>query len=134
MVVRPGTQKGGARTKVGVTMSDGDSDQANREVEADEEAVLDSEEAALLHLTRHGELRRALPWEQWSFREKANFYMDRIFLGFLAVFLLVLIAEVCYKMWYVTDVQKISVFLTEASSGLLGWLFAQEEDEQQFEL
>ncbi|CAL8401095.1 unnamed protein product [Arctogadus glacialis] len=112
-------------------MSDGDSDQA---VEADEEAELDSDEAALLYFSRQGDSRRALPWDQWSFREKANFLMDRIFLGFLAVFLLLLFAEVCYKVWYLTDVRKIAAFLTDASGGLVDWLFAKVEDEERVEL
>ncbi|CAL8336355.1 unnamed protein product [Lota lota] len=121
-------------------MSDGDGDEANQEAEppeapeADEEAEVESDEAALWHFGRYRESRLALPWEQWSFREKANFCMDRLFLGFLAIFLLLLFSEVCYKMWYVTNVRKIAAFLKDSSTGLFGWLFAQEEGEELFEL
>ncbi|KAJ3601961.1 hypothetical protein NHX12_029722 [Muraenolepis orangiensis] len=84
-----------------------------------EDVALGSEEAALFHIGRYVESRRALPWEQWSSREKANYCLDRFFLGFLAVFLLVLFAEVCYKTWYVTNLRVI-----------VTWLFGQEEKEE----
>lgn len=109
-------------------MSNGESD----EVETPED--MENEEAAMMHIGRYVESRRALPYEQWTFREKANYYMDRVFLGFLAVFLLVLFAEVCYKIWYVTNLTKIAAFLTDAGGLMFGWLFAQEEKEERFDL
>ena len=117
-------------------MSDGDGDEVNQEVEAPEleDEEMGAEEAALLHFGRYCESRRLLPWEQWSYREKVNYCLDRIFLVFLVAFLFVLLAEVCYKMWYVTNIMKIAAFLKDSSTWLFGWLFAQEEKEELFEL
>lgn len=118
-------------------MSDGEGDEVNQEMEAPEEEEdeeVGTEESAMLHIGRYVESRRALPWEQWSFREKASYYMDRFFLGFLAIFLFVLMCEVCYKAWYVTNLRKIAAFLTDSGTFLFGWLFAQEEKEERFEL
>ncbi|XP_077386331.1 uncharacterized protein LOC144024114 [Festucalex cinctus] len=107
--------------------------EGGREVEAPESDV-DEAEAALLHFGKYNEARRARPWEQWSSREKANYYIDRFFFGFLVVFLLVLLAECAYKMWYVTNVRKIVEFASDAVAFLIDRLLAQEGGEELAEL
>lgn len=98
------------------------------------EEELDSEQQALLHLGKIIEARRALPWEQWTFREKASFYMDRIFIGFLVISVLLLLGEFAYKMWYVTNVKKIAMFVSDSLIYLFNWLTTQEKQEELFEL
>lgn len=103
------------------------------EVEAPEEDI-DDEEAALLHFAKYSEARRALPWEQWTFREKTSYYLDRIFIGFLIVCLLVFVGEGVYKVWYVTNVKKIEEFMSSVAAFLFNWLFTQEKHEELAEL
>lgn len=114
-------------------MADPDETEGVQNMEAPEEDM-DDEQRALLHFSKYREARQALPWEQWTFREKANYYMDRIFLGFLAIFLLVLMGEFGYKMWYVTNVNKIAEFVTDSVVFLFDWLFTQERQEELIEL
>ncbi len=98
------------------------------------EEELDSEHEALIHLSKIIEARRALPWEQWTFKEKAIYYMDRIFLGFLAIALLMLLGEFGFKMWYVTNIKKIAEFVSDSLVFLFNWLFTQEKQEELIEL
>lgn len=108
-------------------------EEESQDPEASEEE-LDDEHAALLRLGKYCEARRTLPWNQWTFREKANFYLDRIFLGFLAIFLLVMLGEFVYKVWYVSNMKKIAVFMTDSVIYLFNWLSTQERQEELFEL
>lgn len=114
-------------------MADTDGADGGQDLEAPEEE-LDSEHAALIHFGKYHEAQLALPWEQWTFRQKANFCMDRIFLGFLAIFLIIVLGEFGYKMWYVTDVKKIAEFVSDSVVFLFDWLFTQERQEELFEL
>lgn len=114
-------------------MADTDRAEGGQDPEALEEE-LDDEQEALLHFGKYSDVQRARPWEQWSFREKANFYMDRIFLGFLVLFLLMMMGECGYKMWYVTNVKKIATFVSESVVFLFNWLFTQDRQEELFEL
>lgn len=98
-----------------------------QDLEAPEEEVGDEHEQALLHFGKLNEARQATPWEQWTFREKANYYIDRIFLGVLVIFFLMLLGEFGYKMWYVTNGKKIIEFLSN-------FLFTQERQGQLAEL
>lgn len=98
------------------------------------ETDVDEAEAALLHFGKYNEVRRARPWEQWSSREKANYYIDRFFFGFLIAFLLVLLAECVYKIWYVTNVRMIVEFVSDAVVFLFDRLLAQEGGEELAEL
>ncbi|KAK9528624.1 hypothetical protein VZT92_012776 [Zoarces viviparus] len=114
-------------------MADTDGADGGQDLEAPEEE-LDSEHTALIHFGKYFEAQLALPWEQWTFRQKANFCMDRIFLGFLAIFLIILLGEFGFKMWYVTDVKKIAEFVSDWVVFLFNWLFTQERQEEFFEL
>ncbi|KAJ0068666.1 hypothetical protein NL108_010336 [Boleophthalmus pectinirostris] len=98
------------------------------------EEVLDDEQAALLQFSKYIEMRRSLPWEQWTFREKINFYLDRIFLGLLIVFVIVALCEFVYKMWYVTNVKKITEFVVDSLVFVFEWLFKQDKQEELIEL
>nr|CBN80744.1 Uncharacterized protein [Dicentrarchus labrax] len=113
-------------------MADTDEAEGGQDLEAPEEEL--DEHAALLHLGKYGEARRALPWEQWTFRERANFYMDRIFLGLLVIFLVMTLGECSYKVWYVTNVKKIAVSVVDSVVSLFDWLLTQERQEELFEL
>lgn len=99
-----------------------------------EEEEMDDEQKALLHFGKYSEARHALPWEQWTFREKANFYADRIFFTFLVIFVLVLLGECAYKMWYLTNVNKIVESVLDSVSSLSNWLSTQARQEELFEL
>ncbi len=114
-------------------MADTDGAEGVQNVEAPEEEQHDEQEA-LIHFSKYGEARRALPWEQWTFREKANYYIDRIFLGILIIFFLMLLGEFGYKMWYVTNMKKIAEFVSESVVLLFNWLFTQERQEELVEL
>lgn len=114
-------------------MAETDGADESQDLEAPEED-LDDEHQALLHLSKHGEARRLLPWEQWTFKEKANYCMDRIFLGILVLFLIVLLAECLYKMWYVSNVNKVPEFVLDSVLSLFNWLFTQERHEELAEL
>lgn len=114
-------------------MADTEGTEAGQDQEAAEEE-LDDEESALLHFSKYSEARRALPWEQWTFRERASYYMDRIFLGFLILFFLMLLGEFAYKMWYITSVKTIAEYLSTSVIFLFNWLFTQERSEEQSEL
>lgn len=114
-------------------MADTDRSEDGQDLEAPEEE-LDDEQKALLHFGKYCEARRAAPWEQWSFREKANFYIDRIFLTFLTIFVLVLLGECVYKMWYLTNVNKVVGSAADSVISLLNWLSIQERQEELFEL
>lgn len=114
-------------------MSDTEEAEGTQDLEAPDEE-LEDEEDPLLHFSKYIEARRGLPWEQWTFREKANFYIDRIFLGVLFIFLLVLMGECCYKMWYVTNMKKIVASVSDIVVFLFNWLSAQEKQEELFEL
>lgn len=113
-------------------MADTDGTEGAQDMEAPEEEMDD--EAALLHFSTYSETRHALPWQQWSTREKANYYMDRIFVGLLVVFLLVVLGEFGYKIWYVTNVKKIAEFVSDLVVFVADWLFTQERQEEQAEL
>lgn len=113
-------------------MADTDAPEGGQDPEAPVEEL--DEQEALLHFGKYHEARRAQPWQQWTFREKANFYVDRIFLGFLVIFLIMLLGESGYKIWYVTNVKKILEFVVESVVFLFDWLFTQERQEELFEL
>lgn len=98
-----------------------------REMEAQEEI---SEEEALLHFGRYTEARAGLPWEQRTFKEKLMHHLDRIFLAFLAIFFLVVVSELAYKIWYVTNWKKILEFIFDSVS----YLFMQNNEEELLEL
>lgn len=114
-------------------MADTEGSEGGQDLEAPEEE-LDDEQKALLHFGKYCEARRALPWEQWTFREKANFCIDRIFLTFLVIFVLALLGECVYKMWYLTNVNKIVGSAAESVISLFNWLSTQERQEELFEL
>lgn len=98
------------------------------------EEDLDEEQKALLHFGKYCEARRTLPWEQWTFREKANFYIDRIFFTFLVIFVLVVLGESIYKMWYLTNVNKFVESAADSVISLFNWLSTQDRQEELFEL
>ncbi|KAL1272424.1 hypothetical protein QQF64_028286 [Cirrhinus molitorella] len=108
-------------------MAEGDGAVEEREMETQE---INSDEEALLHFGKYSEARAAMPWEQRTFKEKVLHHVDRIFLIFLALFLLVLLGDFLYKMWYVTSWRKIWEFILETVS----YLFIQEKDEELIEL
>lgn len=114
-------------------MADTDEAEGGQDPEAPE-AELDSEDAALKHFGKYFEDQHAQPWEQWTFRRKANFYMDRIFLGFLVICFIVFMGECTYKIWYVTNLKKIAEFGSDLVVFLFDWLFAQDRQEELFEL
>lgn len=114
-------------------MASTDETEDSQDPEAPEED-LDDEEQVLLHLSKHGDSRRAQPWEHWTFREKANYCIDRIFLVFLVLFVMVLLIECGYKMWYVSNVKKIAEFVSDCVIFLINWLFTQERQEELVEL
>ena len=99
------------------------------EVEAPPEEG-DTEEAALYHFGRYSDMRRAVPWEQRSTSEKVGYYLDRGFMVFIVLFLMVLFGECVYKFWYVTNVDKIMEFVSD----IVSWLFTQDKDEELDEL
>lgn len=99
----------------------GEPDRADGDLEGEDSR----EQEALLQISKHGEMRQGLSWEQRTFREKAIYYADRIFLGFLFVFFLMLLAEFGYKMWYVMNASKPA----DLAVSLSDWLFAQERRE-----
>lgn len=114
-------------------MTNADEAEGSQDLEAPEED-LDDELQTLLHFSKHGDSRRAQPWQQWTFREKANYLMDRIFLGFLILFLIVLLCECGYKMWYVSNMKKMVQYVSDSVIFMFDWLFAQERQEELFEL
>lgn len=114
-------------------MADTERSEGGQDLEAPEEE-LDDEQKALLHFGKYCEARRVLPWEQWTFREKANFYIDRIFITFLVIVVLALLGECVYKMWYLSNVNKIVVSAANSVINLLNWLSTQERQEELFEL
>ncbi|KAM8953757.1 small integral membrane protein 40 [Pelodytes ibericus] len=67
------------------------------------------------------------PWEQRSTLMKIVYFADRIFLGFLAIFLLVLIGEVTYILYNIVPWPAIS-------RGLRDWLLTQEDKEEELDL
>ncbi|KAI4902987.1 hypothetical protein NFI96_012024, partial [Prochilodus magdalenae] len=79
-----------------------DADGTGEEREMEEVQEFNSEEEALLYFGRYSEARAALPWEQRSLKEKVMHHLDRIFLVFLAIFLMVVLLEAAYKFWYIT--------------------------------
>lgn len=114
-------------------MAESDEAEGGQDLEAPEEDLTD-ERQALEHFGKYHEARRSLPWEQWTFKEKTNFYMDRIFLGLLVFFLIMLLGECGFKMWYVTNVKKIVEFVSDSVVFLFDFLFAQQRQEELFEL
>lgn len=104
---------------------------------AEEEQDLEAPEEeldALLYFSKYRETQFEKPWQQWTFRDKANYYMDRMFLGFLATFVVILIGECGYKIWYVTNVNKIVEFVSNTVVFLFDGLFPQERQEEVGEL
>lgn len=112
-------------------MADTDEAEGNQNLEAPEDEIQDE---ALLHISKYCEARRALPWEQWTYKEKAMYFMDHIFIGILVIFILVMLGECSYKMWYVTNVKKIAVFVSDSVAFVSSWLFTQEGQEELLEL
>lgn len=100
------------------------------EVRTEEEGEFEDEEAILLHFQRYSEARQALPWSERTLREKVSYYLDRIFLVFLCVLVLVFLAEAVYKMWYVTNLKAIY----KSVSDIVTYLLTQEEEEELIEL
>lgn len=111
-------------------MADTDRIEGDQDLEAPEEDL----DAAFVHFGKYSEARLARPWEQWSFKEKANFCMDRIFLGVLVIFLFMLLAEFGYKMSFVIDMRKVAAFMSDSVDSLFDWLFTQERQEELLEL
>lgn len=114
-------------------MAEEDREEESHDLESPEEELSD-ETDALIHLGKYAEARRALPWNQWTLREKITFYLDRIFFVFLAIFVLLFIGEFVYKMWYVTNMKKIAEFVTDSVIYLFNWLSTQEKHEELLEL
>lgn len=114
-------------------MSDTERSEGGQDFE-DPEEELDDEQKALLHFGKYCETRRALPWEQWTFREKAHYYIDRIFLTFLVIFVLGVLGECVYKMCYLTNVNKIVGSAADSVISLFNWLSIQERQEELLEL
>lgn len=114
-------------------MADAERSEGDQDLEAPDEE-LDDEQKALLHFGKYCEARRALPWEQWTFKEKANFFIDRIFVCCLVIFVLALLGECVYKMWYLTNVNKIVGSAAESIMTILNWLSTQERQEELFDL
>lgn len=108
-------------------------EEESEDPESPEEETYDESEL-LLHFGKYAEARRALPWNQWTFREKASFFLDRIFLGFLAIFVLIFLGEFVYKMWYVTNMKKVAAFFTDSVIYVFNWLSTQERQEELLEL
>lgn len=115
------------------THREGEEQGEEQDLEAPEEEM-DDENNALLHLSKYREAQFAKPWEQWTFRDKANYYMDRIFLGLLVTFLVIFIGECGYKIWYLTNVNAIVEFVSDLVVFLFDWLFTQDRQEQVAEL
>ncbi|KAG8007599.1 60S acidic ribosomal protein P2 [Nibea albiflora] len=113
-------------------MADTDRTEGDQDLEAPGEDM-DANEA-LIHLGKYSEAQHARPWEQWSFKEKANFCMDRIFLGVLVIFFFMLVAEFGYKMSFVINMRKVTVFMSDSAVSLFDWLFTQERQEELLEL
>lgn len=113
-------------------MADTDRSEGGQDLEVPEEEM--DEQKALLHFGKYSEARHALPWEQWTFREKANFYVDRIFFTFLVIFIIVLLGECVYKMWYLTNINKIVESVADSVISLTDWLSTQVRQEELFEL
>lgn len=113
-------------------MADTDGAVRGQNPEAPEE--LGDDQQAWRHFSAYSESRRALPWEQWTFREKANYYVDRIFLGILSIFIIMLVGEFGYKMWYVTNVSKVVEFLSDSVVFVFDLLFTQERQGELAEL
>ncbi|KAG1963153.1 60S acidic ribosomal protein family [Pimephales promelas] len=78
-------------------MAESDGAVEEQEMETQE---INSDEEALNHFSKYSEARAAVPWEQRTFKEKLLHHADRIFLIFLALFLLVHFGDFMYKMWY----------------------------------
>lgn len=95
-----------------------------------EEQEINSDEEALFHFGQYSEARAAVPWEQRTFKEKVLHHIDRIFLIFLALFLMVHFGDFLYKIWYVTSWRKVLEFILE----IVSYLFTQEKDEELIEL
>lgn len=114
-------------------MAEMDGAEGDLNMEAPEEE-LNEEQDALLHFSKHIEARQALSWEQWTVKEKANYYIDRLFLGFLMIFFLILLVEFGYKTWYVIHVNKIAECVSDSVVFLFSWLFTQERHEELGEL
>lgn len=113
-------------------MADMDISEGGQEIEVPEEEM--DEQKALLHFGKYSEARHALSWEQRTFKEKANFYVDRIFLSFLVIFVIVILGECVYKMWYLTNINKILESVADSVISLSDWLVTQERKEELFEL
>lgn len=111
-------------------MADTDEAESSQDLEAPEEEL----DEAMIQLGTYAEARRALPMDQWTFKEKANFYLDRLFLGFLFIVFLILIGECVYKVWYVTNLRKIAEFVSDSVVFLFDWLSTQERKEELLEL
>ncbi|KAK7145186.1 hypothetical protein R3I94_011325 [Phoxinus phoxinus] len=106
-----------------------ESDGAVEEQEMETQEV-NSDEEALLHFGNYSEARAAVPWEQRTFKEKVLHNIDRIFLIFLAVFLMVHFGDFLYKIWSVISWKKVLEFILNTVS----YLFTQEKDEELIEL
>ncbi|KAL7891582.1 hypothetical protein AOLI_G00010580 [Acnodon oligacanthus] len=102
-----------------------DADGAGEEREMEEAQEFNNEEEALLYFGQYSEARAALPWEQRTLKEKVMHHLDRIFLVFLAVFLVVVFSEAAYKFWYITSLRKIMEFVLDSVS----YLFTQDKEE-----
>ncbi|KAL7832988.1 hypothetical protein SRHO_G00300060 [Serrasalmus rhombeus] len=101
-------------------------DGAGEEREMEEAQEFNSEEEALLHFGQYSEARAALPWEQRTLKEKVMHHLDRMFLVFLAIFLVVVLSEAVYKFWYITSLKKIMEFVLDSVS----YLFTQDKEER----
>lgn len=106
-----------------------DRHEAGEEHELEPQELM-SEEEILLHFGRYAEGRAALSWKQRTFKENLMHYLDRIFLAFLVIFILFVILDIAFKIWYVTHWGKIWQLLRDTVS----YFFMQEDDEELFEL
>ncbi|KAG5274925.1 hypothetical protein AALO_G00141660 [Alosa alosa] len=68
------------------------------EVRAEEGVEFENEEAILMHFQRYTESRAALPWSERTRHEKVTYYLDRIFLVFICIVVMIFMAEAIYKM------------------------------------
>ncbi|OCT67817.1 hypothetical protein XELAEV_18039121mg [Xenopus laevis] len=87
----------------------------------------EDDEDAFEILSRTTQSPDLLPWEQRSLKTKIMHVADRIFLIFLAVFLLVLFGEIMYIVYH-------AVPWAELSQALKNQLLLQDEGEEELDL
>ncbi|KAM8867045.1 uncharacterized protein ACB058_005187 isoform 1-T2 [Synchiropus picturatus] len=105
-----------------------DTDPPQQTTPEEEEDIYEDE--ALQIFSKYAEARRALPWDQWTLREKISYYLDRLFLAFLVIFFIVFFCEIVYKLWHIANVNKIGFVKDSIIGYVFNWLFTQDRQEQ----